>query len=140
MELHTIDKEKPTEKLVGRKGKTAEKESKEHYPITARGLRDSLSAREFDGVLGGDEAVRPGLLHLHLGDGGAHPVGGRGLGHDVLDGQVFHAHPVRSALGGYEQEEETEEISNGGGGGNELVNSKIPHYALYISSGGRIVG
>jgi hypothetical protein len=53
---------------------------------------------------------------------------------------VFHAHPVRSALGGYEQEEETEENSNGGGGGNELVNSKIPHYALYISSGGRIVG
>jgi hypothetical protein len=53
---------------------------------------------------------------------------------------MFHAHPIRSALGGYEQEEETEEISNGGGGENELVNSKIPHYALYISSGRRIVG
>jgi hypothetical protein len=31
---------------------------------------------------------------------------------------VFHAHLMRSALGGYAREEETEEISNGGGGGN----------------------
>jgi hypothetical protein len=31
--------------------------------------------------------------------------------------------------------------SNGGGGReNELVNSKIPHYAPYISSGRRIMG
>jgi hypothetical protein len=130
MELHTIDKEKPTEKLVGRKGETAEKESKEHYPITARRLRDPFSARKFDGVLGGDEAVRPGLLHLLLCDGGAHPVGGRSLGHGALGGQVFHAHPIRSALGGYEREEETEEISNGGSGGNELVNSKNPPLRL----------
>jgi hypothetical protein len=53
---------------------------------------------------------------------------------------VFHAHLICSALGSYAREEEAEEISNGGGGGNELVNSKIPHYALYISSGRRIVG
>jgi hypothetical protein len=87
MELHTIDKEKPTEKLVGRKGETTEEESKEHYPITARGLRDSFSAGKFDGVLGGDETVRSGLLHLLLRDGGAHPVGGRrSLGHGVLGG------------------------------------------------------
>jgi hypothetical protein len=130
MELHTIDKEKPTEKLVGRKGKTAEKERKEYYPITARGLRDPFSAGKFDGVLGGDEAVRPGLRHLLLCDGGAHPIGGRSLGHGALGGQVFHAHSVRSALGGYEREEETEEISNGGGGGNELVNSKNPPLRL----------
>jgi hypothetical protein len=32
------------------------------------------------------------------------------------------------------------EISNGGGGGNELVNSTIPHYIIYIPSGRRIVG
>jgi hypothetical protein len=51
---------------------------------------------------------------------------------------VFHAHLMRSALGGYAREETADEISNGGGGGNELVNSKIPHYALYISSGRRI--
>jgi hypothetical protein len=32
-------------------------------------------------------------------------------------------------------------IDNGSGGGeNELVNSKIPHYAPYIPSGRRIVG
>jgi hypothetical protein len=141
VELHTVDKEKPTEKLVGRKTKTAEEESKEHYPITARGLRDPLSTGKLDGILGGDEAVRPGILHLLLCDGGSHPVGGRrGLGHGVLGGQVFHAHLIRSALGGYAREEEAEEISNGGGGQNELVNSKIPHYAPYISSGRRIVG
>jgi hypothetical protein len=125
---------------MGRKRETAEEESKEHYPITAWGLRDSLSTGKFDGILGGDEAVRPGLLHLLLCDGGAHPVGGRSFGHGVLGGQVFHAHPVRSALGGYAREEETEEISNGGGGGNELVNSKIPHNPPYISSERRIVG
>jgi hypothetical protein len=87
MELHTVDKEKPTEKLVGRKGKTAEEESKEHYPITARGLRDSFIAGKFDGILGGNEAIRPSLLHLLLRDGGAHPIGGRrSLGHGVRGG------------------------------------------------------
>ena len=53
---------------------------------------------------------------------------------------MFHAHLIRGALGGYAREVEEEEISNGGGGGNELVNSKIPHYAPYIPSGRRIVG
>jgi hypothetical protein len=100
MELHTVNKEKPTEKLVGRKRETAEKERKEHYPVTARGLRDSFSAWEFDGILGGDEAVRRGLLHLLLYDGGAHTVGGRSFGHDALRGQMFHTHPVRGAPGG----------------------------------------
>jgi hypothetical protein len=140
VELHTINKEKPTEKLVGRKRETTKEESEEHYPITARGLRDPFSTGKFDGVLGGDEAVRRSFLHLLLGDGGAHPAGGRSLGHDALSSQVFHAHPIRIALGGSKREEETKEISNGGGGGNELVNSKIPHCALYISSGRRIVG
>jgi hypothetical protein len=87
VELHTVNKEKPTEKLVGRKRKAVEEEGKEHYPITARGLRDPLSAWELDGILGGDEAVHPGLLHLLLCDGGVHPAGGRrGLGHGVLGG------------------------------------------------------
>jgi hypothetical protein len=36
----------------------------------------------------------------------------------------------RTALGGYARTERGEEIGNGGGRGNELVNSKIPHYAL----------
>jgi hypothetical protein len=140
MKLHTIDKQQPTEKLVGRKGQTAEEKSKEHYPITARGLRDLLSTWELDGILGGDETIRPGLLHLLLGDGGAHPLGGRRLGHGALNAQIFHAHPAQSTLGGFAREEEIEEISNGGSGGNELVNSTIPHYAIYIPSGRRIVG
>jgi hypothetical protein len=53
---------------------------------------------------------------------------------------MFHAHLAQSALGGSAREEEAEEISNGGSGGNELVNSMIPHYAIYISSGRKIVG
>jgi hypothetical protein len=38
VKLHTVNKEKPMKKLVGRKRKAAEEEGKEHYPITARGL------------------------------------------------------------------------------------------------------
>jgi hypothetical protein len=94
MELHTVNKEKPTKKFVGRERETAEKKSEEHYPITARGLRDPLSAGELDGVLGGDETVRRSFLHLSFGDSGANPAGGRGLGHGALGGQVLHAHPT----------------------------------------------
>jgi hypothetical protein len=87
VKLHTVKKEKPTEKLVDRKRTVAEEEVKEHYPITAWGLRDPFSAREFDGVLGGDEAVRPGLLHLLRLDSRSRETGGSGsLGHGVLDG------------------------------------------------------
>jgi hypothetical protein len=42
VKLHTVNKEKPTKKLMGRKRKTTEEESEEHYPITTRGLRDPL--------------------------------------------------------------------------------------------------
>jgi hypothetical protein len=125
---------------VGRKGQSTEEKSKEYYPVTARGLRDPFGARELDGIFGTDEAVRRSFLHLLLGDGGANPAGGGRFGHIALSNQVLHAHPVRGALGGFEQEEDTEEIGNGGGGSNELVNSTIPHYASYISSGRRIVG
>jgi hypothetical protein len=48
VKLHTVNKEKPTKKLVGRKRKAAEEKGKEHYPITARGLRDPLSAWKLD--------------------------------------------------------------------------------------------
>jgi hypothetical protein len=140
VELYTVNKQKPTKKFVGRERETSEEKSKKHYPIAARGLRDPFGTGEDDGIFGGDEAVRLGLLHLLLGDGGVNPAGGGGFGHDVLSGQVLHAHPIRSALGGSEREKDAKEISNGGGGGNELVNSAIPHYAIYISSGRRIVG
>jgi hypothetical protein len=43
VKLHTINKKKTTKELVGGKRKTTEEESEEHYPITARGLRDPFS-------------------------------------------------------------------------------------------------
>jgi hypothetical protein len=87
VELHTVNKEKPMKKLMGRKRKSTEEEGKEYYPITARGLRDPLSAWKLDRILGGDEAVRPGLLHLLLHDGRTYPAGHRRvLGHGVLGG------------------------------------------------------
>jgi hypothetical protein len=48
VKLHTVNKEKPTKKLMGRKRTIAEEESKEHYPKAARGLRDPLSTGELD--------------------------------------------------------------------------------------------
>jgi hypothetical protein len=87
VKLHTINKEKPTKELVGRKRKTTEEKIEEHYPITTRGLQDPLSTRKFDGILGGDEAICPGFLHLLRRDGRANKLGGRGvLGHGVLGG------------------------------------------------------
>jgi hypothetical protein len=58
----------------------------------------------------------------------------------ILVARCFTRIQHKSALGGSAREEEIDEISNGGGGGNELVNSVIPHYAIYIPSGRRIVG
>jgi hypothetical protein len=93
VKLHTINKEKPTKKLVGRKRKAAEEEGKEHYPITARGLRDLLDTGKLNGVTAGDEAVRPGLLHLLLRNGRRHLASHRGhLGHGVLGREVLHVH------------------------------------------------
>jgi hypothetical protein len=87
VKLHTINKEKPTKELMGRKRKTTEEESEEHYPITTRGLRDPLSTGKLDGILGGDEAICLGFLHLLWRDGRAYKLGGRGvLGHGVLGG------------------------------------------------------
>jgi hypothetical protein len=48
VKLHTVNKEKPMKKLVGRKRKSAEEESKQHYPKAARGLRDPLSTGKLD--------------------------------------------------------------------------------------------
>jgi hypothetical protein len=130
VKLHTVNKEKPTKKLVGRKRKAAEEEGKEHYPITARGLRDPLGAREFDGVAARDEAIRPGLFHLLLRDGRGHLAGRRvrfSLGHGVLGRQVLYA-------------EKGAEIDNGGGGEKELVNSKNSPLSPYIPSQRRNVG
>jgi hypothetical protein len=48
MKLHTIHIKKPTKELVGRKRKTAQKESKKHHPEAAFGLGDPLGAGEDD--------------------------------------------------------------------------------------------
>jgi hypothetical protein len=48
VKMHAVNKEKPTEKFVGRERKTTQKESKEHHPIAARGLGDALGAGEDD--------------------------------------------------------------------------------------------
>jgi hypothetical protein len=58
----------------------------------------------------------------------------------LLVARCFTRIQHKSALGGFAREEEIEKISNGGGRGNKLVNSAIPHYAIYIYSGRRIVG
>jgi hypothetical protein len=95
VKLHTVNKEKPTKKFVGRKGQTTQEEGKEHHSITAGGLRDPLAIGELNGVNAGDEAVCPGLLHLLLRDGGGHLASRRGgfsLGHGVLGRKVLHAH------------------------------------------------
>jgi hypothetical protein len=88
------------EKLMGRKREAADKENKEHYPVTARGLRDPFGAGKLDGIFGRDEAVHRGFLHLLLGDGGANPLGGRRLGHSALGGQMLHEHSAQKCARG----------------------------------------
>jgi hypothetical protein len=48
MKLHTVHIKKPTKELVGRKRKTAQKESKKHHPEATFGLRDPFGAGEDD--------------------------------------------------------------------------------------------
>jgi hypothetical protein len=48
VKLHAVNKEKPTEKFVGRKRETMQKEAEEHHPIAARGLGDAFGTREDD--------------------------------------------------------------------------------------------
>jgi hypothetical protein len=103
VKLHTVNIKKPTKEFVGRKRESAEKESEEHHPVAARGLGDPLGAGELDGVLVGNETVRPGLVQLLLHESRWHPaccgVRRLTLGHLVLLRQVLHTHP-QSALGG----------------------------------------
>jgi hypothetical protein len=75
VKLHTIHEKKPMKELVGREGKTAQEESKEHHPKAARGLGDPLSAREGDLIIIGDEAVSSGLVQILLLEIRRHPAG-----------------------------------------------------------------
>jgi hypothetical protein len=62
VKLHTINKKKPMEEFVGRKGKTAQNIGKEHHPKTISGLGDPLSAGEDNLIIVGDEAIHSGLV------------------------------------------------------------------------------
>jgi hypothetical protein len=77
VKLHTVNKEKPTKKFLGRKRKTTEEEGKKHHLIAARGLVDAFGAGE-DDLLPSDEKPVP----LSLGKIGffelrRHPAGRR---------------------------------------------------------------
>jgi hypothetical protein len=101
VKLHTVNKNKPTKKFVGRKRKTAQKIGKEHHPKTIPGLGDPLSAGEDNLVVIGDEAIRLGFLQLLLRKGRRYPArcDVLPLGHLVLLRLMLHAH-LRSAQGG----------------------------------------
>jgi hypothetical protein len=74
VKLHTVKIKKPTKKFVSRKRESAEKESKKHHPVAARGLGDPLSGGEDKGVLVENETVRFGLVQLLLRESGRHPA------------------------------------------------------------------
>jgi hypothetical protein len=48
MQLHAIDKEKPTKKFVGRKRKATKKKGEKHHPISLRWFWNTLVVREDD--------------------------------------------------------------------------------------------
>jgi hypothetical protein len=58
VKLHAVNKEKPTEKFVGRERKTTQEEGEKHHPISARGLGDAIGAVE-DELLPSDEEPFP---------------------------------------------------------------------------------
>jgi hypothetical protein len=145
MKLHTVDKKKPTKELVGRKRQTAQKKVKKHHPKAARGLGDALSARKNDLIVGRDEAIGLSFLQIFLFENRWYPAGRRVrsdvLAHLVLLCKILHVH-LRLAHGGLCRSSKGRKVCNNGGGGGskELINSKIPHYPLYIASHGRNVG
>jgi hypothetical protein len=99
VKLHAINKEEPMEKFVGRKRKTTEKESKEHHPITARGLKDVFGTRE-DDLLPSDEEPLP----LSLGQIGFFEFRGHPAGRRVPALLFCHLFLVRNSLCGHSEE------------------------------------
>jgi hypothetical protein len=84
---------------VGRKRKTTEEESKEHNPITARGLGDALGAGE-------DDRCRSDEEPLPLGHGqiGFHELRRNPLGRRVVAFLLHHLLLVRNLLRGHSEE------------------------------------
>jgi hypothetical protein len=75
VKLYAVNKEKPTNKFVGRKGYAAEKKGEEHHPIAARGLGDALGAGEDDLVPFSNEPILLGLGEIGLQKLQWHPAG-----------------------------------------------------------------
>jgi hypothetical protein len=105
---------------MGRKGKTTEKESKKHHPITAWGLGDAFSTRE-DDLLPSDEEPFPlNLGQIRFFEFIGHPAGRR-----VPALLLCHLFLVRNSLYGHSEEVHSGlrgssgaqgRCSNGGGG------------------------
>jgi hypothetical protein len=114
MKLHTINKKKPTKKLVGRKGKTAQEKGKKHHPKAISGFGDPLGAREDDLIFIEDEAIGSGLVQILLRKDRRHPAGhgvcSLPLGHLVLLRQMLHAH-LRFVHGGYAGDQRCADIA-----------------------------
>jgi hypothetical protein len=96
VKLHSVHKEKPTKKLMGRERETAQEKCKKHHPEAARGLGDALSAREDDLIVVGDETISLGLGEILLLEIRRHPagrcIGSVALPHLVLLRKGLDAH------------------------------------------------
>jgi hypothetical protein len=99
VKLHAINKEKPTEKFVGRKRKTTQKESKKHHPITARGLRDAFGAGEDDLLPSNEEPFPLSLGQIRFFEFKRHPAGRR-----IPTLLLHHLFLVRNSLYGHAEE------------------------------------
>jgi hypothetical protein len=99
VKLHAINKEEPTKEFMGRKGKTTEKESKKHYPITAWGLGDAFDTSE-DDLLPSDEKPLP----LSLGQIGFFEFRGNPAGRRAPAFLLRHLFLVRNSLNGHSEE------------------------------------
>jgi hypothetical protein len=106
MELHAVNKKKPTEEFVGMKGESTQEESKKHHPIAARGLGDALGARKDYLVPFGDEPIFLGLGEIGFSKFRRHPadrcIGVFLLPHLVFVGKAFYVHLQQLQQGGCE--------------------------------------
>jgi hypothetical protein len=123
VKLHAIDKEKPTKKLVGRKRKAAEKKCKEHNPISARRLGDTLVAGEDDRCRFWKKALLFGFLQIGLLERRGNPLGGHTaaplLHHFLSMRNLLDGHSKVTRSGTKRRMQAQGRRSNGGGGGIE---------------------
>jgi hypothetical protein len=123
VKLHAIDKEKPMKKLVGRKRKAAEKKCKEHNPISASRLGDTLVAGEDDRRRFEEKALLFGLLQIGLLERRGNPLGGHTtttlLHHFLSVRNLFDGHSKVTRSGAERRMQAQGRRSNGNGGGIE---------------------